>query len=175
MSITSKIPYGFAAERTALSWGDVRYALERQLVAPDTAIQRATDALSDSAASPDELALASSTAADPVLDIVRRLTETKGYRPEDSEEKWLYILLAWLYENRDGFEDPLGLVEEVYAEFGYPRAIAPFVRYMPMVGPDLGSRERNELRLFSYWEKYLDDSNNRFRPSGGVGSRSHQS
>jgi hypothetical protein len=36
-----------------------------------------------------------------------------------------------------------------------------------MVGPDLGSRERNELRLFSYWEKYLDDSNKRLRQSGG--------
>jgi hypothetical protein len=117
MSITSKIPYGFAAERTALSWGDVRYAFEHQLVAPETAIQRATDSLSDSAASPDELALASRTAADPVLDIVRRLTEKEGCRPQDSEEKWLYILLAWLYENRDALEDSLGLVDEVYADF----------------------------------------------------------
>lgn len=165
MSITTTIPYGFATERTALSWGDVRYALEHQFVAPETAIQKANDSLSDSVASPEELALASGTAADPVLEIVRRLAETEGCRPEESKEEWLYILLAWLYENRDGLVDPLGLVEEIYADFGYPRAISLFVRYMPMAGPDLGGRETNELRLFSYWENYLDESNRRFRPS----------
>jgi hypothetical protein len=66
------------------------------------------------------------------------------------------LVLAWIYEHRGAFLDPLQTVEEVYADFGYPERIAGFVRYMPMDGPDLGSREANEQRLMERWKEYLD-------------------
>jgi hypothetical protein len=43
--------------------------------------------------------------------------------------------------------------------------IAPFVRYMPMVGPDLENPERNEARLYDRWESYLIESGKRFARS----------
>ena len=73
-------------------------------------------------------------------------------------DKWLYLVLAWLYEQRGAVPDPLQTVEEVYADFGYPEEIAGLIRYMPMDGPDLGSREANERRLFERWRQYLDSA-----------------
>ncbi|MCB9913053.1 MAG: hypothetical protein H6827_08665 [Planctomycetes bacterium] len=35
--------------------------------------------------------------------------------------------------------------------------MASFVRYMPKVGPDSGSREANERRLFERWKRYVDE------------------
>jgi hypothetical protein len=32
-----------------------------------------------------------------------------------------------------------------------------FVRYMPMIGPDLGSRELNEARMMEYWHGFVSD------------------
>jgi hypothetical protein len=66
-------------------------------------------------------------------------------------------VLAWFYEHRGEVPDPLLRVEEVYADFGYPEQIAKFVRYMPMEGPDLGSREANEHRLFERWKRYIEE------------------
>jgi hypothetical protein len=44
---------------------------------------------------------------------------------------WLPLALAWLYDTRDSFEDPFLCVEVLYAAFGHPQEVAPFVRYMP--------------------------------------------
>jgi hypothetical protein len=71
-------------------------------------------------------------------------------------EAWLDVVLAWLYDHRAELEDPLEMVEAVYADFGYPAQIASFVRCMPMQGPDLGSPAANEQRLFERWKRYLD-------------------
>lgn len=74
---------------------------------------------------------------------------------------------AWLFERRASVHDPLGMVEEVYSDFGYPPEIAAFVRYMPMVGPDLGNREQNEARLYDHWKSYLVEAGKRFACSPG--------
>jgi hypothetical protein len=73
-------------------------------------------------------------------------------------------VLAWFYEHRAEVPDPLQRVEEVYADFGYPEQLAKFVRYMPMEGPDLGSREANERRLFERWKRYVDDVASKYFP-----------
>ncbi len=48
------------------------------------------------------------------------------------EAVWLYLLLAWLFENRTSFSDPWVEIEKVYADFGYPKEISGFVRFMPV-------------------------------------------
>ena len=91
-----------------------------------------------------------------------RLADAESTSSDDVPGKWLYLVLAWLFENRRSVNDPLGRVEEIYSDFDYPREIAPFVRYMPMVGPDLGSREKNEARMYDDWKSYLDRAGRRF-------------
>ena len=91
--------------------------------------------------------------------LVDQLANAEEARSEEElRGKWLHLALACLYEHRLDDPDPLQRVEEIYADFGYPEGVAQFVRYMPMDGPDLGSREANERRLFERWKRYIDDA-----------------
>jgi hypothetical protein len=96
-------------------------------------------------------------------ELVDRLAASEAASSEEQlREEWLYLVLAWIYENRANDADPLQRVEEVYADFGYPEDVASFVRYMPMVDPDLGSRHANEDRLFEKWQRYLEGAGKRW-------------
>jgi hypothetical protein len=164
---TTKIPYDFLRQRVSLSWPEIKYGVDHQLIAPKVAIDKATDRLCSSAnVSGDEIELAGRSESDSILELVSRLANSENTSTEESiRAKWLYLALAWLFENRESVNNPLGIVEDVYSDFDYPREVAAFVRSMPMVGPDLGNREQNEARLYEYWKSYLDDAGKRFAPS----------
>lgn len=160
---TMKMPYDFIRQRVKIFWCDIQFGLERQLIAPQVAIAKAVDRLSEPGkALPDEIELVSCSEDDPILELVHRLVAAENAPTCDVQAKWLYLILAWLFENRGSMNDPLGMVEEVYSDFGYPREIAPFVRHMPMVGPDLGNHEQNEARLYDRWKNYLEETGKRF-------------
>jgi hypothetical protein len=72
---------------------------------------------------------------------------------------WLRIILSWIYENLAMYDDPLGIVEDLYAGFEYPEEIRHLVRYnVPLDGynPQGFSPQENELRLMKQWKNYLD-------------------
>ena len=70
-----------------------------------------------------------------------------------------YILLRLLFENKEKFEDPLRAVEIVYADFGFPKSVEKFVRYMPIEdGESIGAEQ-----MYKHWEDYLNSQKNRFR------------
>jgi hypothetical protein len=151
------IPYEFVRDRTRVSWRDVQFGLVNELLDPNAPIAIAIDRASElEEPSGALLELAAAGEHERVVEMVERLV---GSEEECSQEeirrKWLYLTLAWIYEHRHEYSDPLQRVEEVYADFGYPERVATFVRYMPMVGPDLGSREANEGRLLDRWREYL--------------------
>ena len=154
-----RIPYRFIRDRTRLSWRDIRFGLRNELLDPEAPAALATDRVGELEESPAvllELAVVSEN--EPMMELVERLAECEPQRSEDEiRRKWLYLVLAWIYEHRHEHSDPLQRVEEVYADFGYPEEVASFVRYMPMVGPDLGSREANERRLFERWKQYIHE------------------
>jgi hypothetical protein len=155
-----RIPYRFVRDRVRLSWREVRFGLENELLDPEVPVELAGDRvaeIADPSAALVELAGAGKN--EPTLEIVEQLAQSEPEPPENEiRDKWLYLVLAWIYERRDEISDPLQRVEEVYADFDYPERIATFVRYMPMDGEDLGSREANERRLFERWKRYLDQA-----------------
>ncbi len=154
-----RIPYQFIRDRTRMSWRETRFGLANDLLDPQAPVELAVDQL-DELAEPSAavLELAGAGKDEPTSGLVEQLANDDHPRSDDEiRDKWLYIVLAWIHEHRDAFPDPLQTVEEVYADFGYPEQMAKFVRYMPMEGPDLGSREANECRLFERWKRYLDE------------------
>jgi hypothetical protein len=162
--ITSKIPYEFIAKHTCLNWAEVKFGLERQYITASVAIQIATNRLcEEKSASSDEVYLAGLSENDHIAEIIDRLASNETEDNKVIHEKWLYLILAWLYKIRDSIKDPLAFVEEIYSDFDYPETVAKFVRYMPMSGPDLGSKEKNEARLFDYWKNYLNETSAKFR------------
>jgi hypothetical protein len=86
--------------------------------------------------------------------------------------KWLYLTLSWLYETRAEHPDPLGAVEQVYADFDYPDQIRSFVRFMPPVdGRDTRSfnLQQNIEAMMDYWRSYLKDAEKVYLFDGATG------
>lgn len=72
---------------------------------------------------------------------------------------WMRLILAWVYHNCDKFEDPLGVVETIYADFDYPKEIYSLVRYNPPLDcyrPQDHSREENIAHLMDLWRRYIE-------------------
>lgn len=77
--------------------------------------------------------------------------EEATLEPASSVRKWLYLELLAAYELRAQLRDPFEFVEVIYADFGYPDSVAPFVRYMPLAEGEEGGLEA----MTASWEKYL--------------------
>ena len=76
------------------------------------------------------------------LDRVQQLLEDLEFVDEPVERRarlWLFLALAHVFSRRCEFEDPLGVVEDLYALFEYPDEIQGLVRYMQApVGEPMG-------------------------------------
>ena len=84
--------------------------------------------------------------------------------PDPRHALWLYLLLKHVYEHRKNFDDPLGEVEILHADFGYPEDVTPFVRYMPPTDydPSTYTPQENIDKLYALWEAYLHEAKVRF-------------
>ncbi len=140
------------------SWSEIAFGFERQLISPSVVIDYAMDKVAEvDQPNDDELAVASSSINDSIIERVGKLAAEDAASGDDAiQSLWANILLAWLYEHRDELDDPLGAVEEIYAEYNYPEEWAKFVRYMPGDAPDLGSIEANEQRMIASIGEYID-------------------
>lgn len=159
------IPYSFICQHTALSWQDTLWGYNHQLIGWMDVVAIAECRLLHGSESPIEieLALLGKSATHLVGELLRSLAINEPAEPSpSSDKKWLYLVLAWLYKNKNSIPDPLRVVEDIYADFDYPSEIESFVRYMPIYDeydPSQHTTEDNEKRLFSNWHKYLISTN----------------
>lgn len=72
--------------------------------------------------------------------------------PRESARRWLYLQLRGAFDRRHDLKDPLGVVEQIYADFDYPPAIEGFVRYMPLRPGDMAA---GEDVLIQRWAAFL--------------------
>lgn len=157
--IKLSIPAPFIEERVRLTWREVLFGIDNELIAPEAAVHFADDRIANQDPSMALLELSGLQKGESTRTLVDRLANAEP--PQNADEicnKWLYIALAWILEHRAIYADPFEAVEEVYADFGYPPRIAGFVRYMPTDEPDLGNRELNEQRMYEKWRRYLDEA-----------------
>lgn len=141
-----KVPSKFLARlREPIDWSDLHYAYENQLVGGQVVIDHACRILSESGSDNDDLlAIASARETDELKPLIDRVVGSLAHSNEHSL-KWALILAAFIREA--DVPDKLEGIEDIYSSFGYPEELAQFVRYMPMHGPDLGSKEANENRM----------------------------
>jgi hypothetical protein len=163
------IPYSFIRSRLPLSWQDAAWGHEHKYLSWADLPAIAEDRLVDGSSDPLETSLACLGKSD-IAEMRELLTKLASRESKFHEgtivERWLYLVLAWLYETRGSKSDFLGEIECVYADFDYPEEIAGFVRYMPVQGvyrPELHSAQENEARLLSNIEVYLAKSALRLR------------
>lgn len=156
------IPADFINQKVNLSWCDIKWGYENNLITSELPIKKAENIVLTEIYTKAELEL-SFLIPYQSNDIFPYLNELCSETNEDStiREKWLYILLSWLWLNRESFEDPLDEVESIYTDFAYPAEMDSFIKYMPPTDrydPSLYSYAENINRLMKNWESYLQKS-----------------
>jgi hypothetical protein len=167
MSVTFEVPAAFVlAEDVPMTAEDLAYAFERGFLKPADVVALATHEVGCGA---DDDVLAAlgcllRDEADRVPGVLELLDDPERiHDPRESARKWLYLQLKAAYDKRDRLSDPLGVVEEVYADFGYPPTVAPFVRYMPLRSGD----EPGTGPLIGRWRDYLSRERAALRRAAG--------
>lgn len=157
------IPFSFVRDQLGLTWADVVWGYQKGWLDAAGVVEYAVAQLAgDDDASPALVELAGLTRSEfaEVPFLLEKVVGAAGTETNpDSERKWLYLVLAWVYDRRAELSDPLGVVEQLYADFGYPAELRGFVRYMPPEDhyePQAHTHFENIARLFSKWEEYLD-------------------
>jgi hypothetical protein len=83
-----------------------------------------------------------------------------SYEPVERRARvWLFLALSWLLENLDDFDDPLGVIELLYADFEYPEEIQGLVRFMP---PPPG-QPTGLTALDNNWHHYVERVGKEYR------------
>lgn len=143
-----KVPGRFLVRlREPVDWSDLRYAYANQIIDGKAVIDHACRVLSESETDNDELlAIASAKETDQLESLLDQLAGSFEPTP-DTRRKWALIMAAFICESE--IADKLDAVEEVYSSFDYPEELAGMVRYMPISGADLGSKEANESRMLN--------------------------
>lgn len=143
-----------------LTWNEILYGLNRGFINNKDVVDYAFLKL-DAGASFDEVELASLSEGElyQVPDVLDRLAS--GEDGQDIVlESWLYLLLLWVYDHRNNFDDPFCVIEEIYSDFDYPEGIAPIVRYAPLPSGEVGGDEylyENWLKIVSLYRKKLEE------------------
>lgn len=157
--IKFRIPWEFIADRTILTPGELAYGLENDWIRPADAVKLALDGYNvfgEESPPYRELALVLSSDLDRVQEIAESLLVDCD---KCSKGVWIFLALAWVYEHRDSYPDPLGVVEMLAADFGYPTEIQRLVRFMPVA-----SGEKTGVdALMDKWREYLDRSASEYR------------
>jgi hypothetical protein len=152
------------------AWG-----YERQLIGWSTLVDLTVDKLVSGSNDINEIQLAGvrKNEASQAGELLQTLANAEPKELDSFKcRKWRFLVLAWLYDNKAQFADPLTEVELVYADFEYPHEIASFVRFMPTTDgydPRQFSKPENEKRLFDLWQKYLTAAGLEF----GMGAKNH--
>ncbi len=148
-------PDFFRWEDIPLSVDDLKYGFEHGMISATTAIDLAVREVERGDVDPvlPEVASLLRDDADELPDVLAQLDAPgRANDPGLSARRWLYLQLRAAYDRRRDLADPLGVVEELYADFDYPPRIEGFVRYMPL----RADNEPGEAALFDRWAAYLD-------------------
>lgn len=161
MTSLTPVPYSFIKKHTSLTWREALWGYERQLIGWSAVVDLAVEKMLEGPGRPLEIEISNlgkseaSQAGELLRTIAKKEPEKK---PDIADQKWLFIVLSWLFEHKDDISNPLGEIEKIYADFGYPSEIESFISYMPATDgydPSQHSLEENKDRLLKNWEQYL--------------------
>lgn len=159
-----RIPVEFVLRHFKPTWCDVDMGLRNAWLDSAAALEIAVQRIAANENAPHAEVMLAATEPTQTAEIAEQVQVLAKTESEDdaqrSKRRWLYLVLAWLYENRATVPDPLAEVEEIYSDFGYPEEVARFVRYMPPKEhehwPQLATQEEATERLIRVWGDYVN-------------------
>lgn len=153
------LEYDFVRKYGHLTWREAEWGLQKNLIDLGFLNAMAIDRASSESCRLGDLDILCGGDPASMMDALSNLASSeKCVAEEDIRSKWLRIVLAHLYFNRNQVADPLAEVESIYADFDYPEEMESFVRYMPAAegyNPQEHTYQENIDRLYENWSKYL--------------------
>jgi hypothetical protein len=152
-----RVPIAFVAARTRLTWADLRFGVANDLLSADAAFEYAHVRLypkRDPKSGVNISVLGKSVNALVILR-EREVEHSVAIDEKSVSRRWLWLVLAWLLENREKFDDALGIVDGIYADFAYPTEMEPFVRYMPASPADVVVQTAPTDLLIERWSDFV--------------------
>lgn len=119
-----------------LTWPFVAYGIFHGFIGAESAVSYCLDEITrkGTADDYDTALLDASTDEGLVLELLRSKLPADAQEVHGISLLWMRVLLWMCCQKVHDVDQLLDYVELVYAEFGYPKEIAPFVRYMPSCG-----------------------------------------
>jgi hypothetical protein len=160
----TRIKLSFARRLACLGWADVAFAWSNQWITAREVVSFARDRVGEGSPSVALVRLSTLDESDGawVIDdsVGASLAALVGSLPAAERQvevgKWDFLRVAWLHAHRAEYGDPLGELEDLYAELGYPERLSPLIRYMPSDEPRPTTKEAGETRLLARWRLYLE-------------------
>ncbi|MCZ4281967.1 DUF2247 family protein [Kiloniella laminariae] len=171
-----KLSYRYVSKKCKLTWQEIIFAIQCNIFTPYSAVEHGVSLLlADeeysgslcelASLSEEESLLNNGSMVYPLVDDL--IASEEKQRLDFIRSKWLYLTLLWVYENKDRYNDPLEIVDEVYADFDYPRSIEAFVTYMYSDESDIENKERTTNHLYEKWSMYLQNQSKIFDGTSG--------
>lgn len=178
-SLEIEIPYSFIRNKVSLTWNELYYGIEYGFLTPEEAINKAEEEILEETELSGplfELACLYKGESYLIIQYITKLIDKEYFGNDDNiqyvKEKWLFIVLAWLYENSEKYnilyseqEYSLHSIGEklmiVWDDFGFPDVIEELVDLAPSFdGTSNDARFIYSLNLT--WQKYLKREEIRF-------------
>ncbi|MFT3943626.1 MAG: DUF2247 family protein [Ancrocorticia sp.] len=74
--------------------------------------------------------------------------ENVGYEGEEPWRLWLYLALAWMYDHRSNYEDPLTMIQMLSADFWEPDEIRNLIIWV-------SKNEGEVAKVVQNWQDYV--------------------
>jgi len=150
------VEYSFATNAVKLNWFDMHFAIQKGVFSPRSAVEHALHEIecrTNIEKSENELMLLyfdefQDHLIHPYIDEL-----ADGISNNDKEispYKLMYVMLKWIYENKDDFDNPFCLAEDIYSSYFCPPSIEKFAGFG---AANVTGRARE--KLFEEWANYI--------------------
>lgn len=161
------VPYSHIKSITKLTWCEIMYGIEEGYVDFDIVYQHASYIFQNSHFSNNAIAklMTSNNDRESQDYIIELAEEELEYDPMKISEKWLYIILSWIYNERYNYDDPIGHIEYIYEIFNSPAELTPIVMHTPSNDPHLDEPEKYHEKIYKLWNQIIIDKELKFKIS----------
>jgi hypothetical protein len=147
----------FIIDNVLMNWGEVLWGLRKGLISWITAteIAKANIAAGSNNIVEWDLSCCGKDEAHNVEYLVEELAKETEIDEEYVKGKWLYLMVLWVYENRESLDSPFDKLEDIEIAFDYPRDIKAFAgeyRCYHYVGQVILCDGFEQMRL---WNEFL--------------------
>ncbi len=167
------VPYSYAMKLVDLNWNDVLFAIEHGYFSCEEAVECAKNEISknrdafygvfDLAGLTPSIKNYEDVVHEYVIEFSNRVPKKEK---RDSQDKIMYVLLSWVFDHKDEYEDPLLLIETIYEDFNSPVEISEFTRKIPDIEDESVTFEQEMEIFYENWSKYLREQKTRFMTIG---------